>query len=143
MGNEGNNFEEIKKVLEEIKRKNEQTANEFECIIKVLDVQKIGDSIEELKKNVKEIKMAEELRTKRLSDFLEKFIKVKNIWRYIINTLIILLLPAIAVFILKFFLGPDKVKDTPIIFTIGILVIGALTILGLAIALAIINKSED
>jgi hypothetical protein len=68
--------------------------------------------------------------------------KVKNIWRYILNTLIILLIPATSGITLKLIL--DKVeKDTPVIFTIGILVIDALTILGLAIALAIINKSED
>jgi hypothetical protein len=147
MSDERSNFEEIKKVFEEIKAKNEQMVNEFYRILKVLDTQKIAESIEKLKENIGEIKKTYETRLKEVSDYLKEIIKIKNTERFKLNSLIVKwFIPAITgttliIFFLSFLLW-DKSKHS-IVLPISILAIGAISIISLVIALAIINKSED
>jgi len=121
-----------------------ESLNAREIIESINDLKMAMDAIEKsFERNTEQIKKSE---SAALKQFIEKIDK-ENKERSKINSLIIKwLIPGISVLTLVLFLITylvlDKSKEL-IVYLFGILGIYALSIIGLIVALAIINKRED
>jgi cation transport ATPase len=129
--------------LVQIKKGIETLNNNLKQILEAINADKIASSIKEIRESIDTIKKKEEEILGEIQQTIEKQIEERNK----LNRLIVkFFIPVASVLTLLLFVFTywlwDKSRES-ILYPLSILGIGAVSIIGLVVALAIINRKED
>jgi cation transport ATPase len=129
--------------LEQIKKGIETLNNNLKQILEAINADKIASSIKEIRESIDTIKEKEEQILGEIQQTIEKQIEERNkLNRLIVKFFIpIASVLTLLLFVFTYWLW-DKSRES-VLYPLSILGIGAVSIIGLVVALAIINRKED
>lgn len=129
--------------LVQIKKGIEILNNNLKQILEAINADKIASSINEMRKSIDTIKEKEEQILGEIQQTIEKQIEERNkLNRLIVKFFIpIASVLTLLLFVFTYWLW-DKSRES-VLYPLSILGIGAVSIIGLVVALAIINRKED